>query len=253
MKNIFKTYKTIYGQIIEKISDNSGFLLSLISGFLTILIIRTFLSMLDTIFTGYEFPIQRIVFMISTGLLVMGLEIGYTKFIFEKIDDKNRNLGFIFNHFHILGKYLKGLIIFYVIIFIFFLPCILFCLYKYGIEFIDMLSGMIMDPYFQELAISFYDLNQLILIISIFALLPAYIMIRLYFWSYFIIDQNLDGKKAIEESWKITKDRNFEILIFSIFIMLFNVLGILTIIGMCVTAPFSYLFLCLYFRHLNSK
>jgi len=119
-------------------------------------------------------------------------------------------------------------------------------------EFFDMLSGMAFDPYFQELAISFYDLNELVLIISVFALIPAYIIIRLYFWSYFIIDKNLDGIQSIIASWKITKDRNFEIIIFSILIMLFNLIGIITIIGMCITAPLSYLFLCLYFRHLTS-
>ena len=252
MKNIFKTYKNIYLQITEKNSNNSGFLYPLISSFLVVLIIRTLLSMLDTVFVVNEFPFQRIIFMISTGLLILGLEIGYTKFIFEKIDNKNRTVGFIFNHFHLLGKYLKGLIMFYLIVLIFSLPCILFCLYKYGMEFFDMLSGMAFDPYFQELAISFYDLNELILIISVFALIPAYIIIRLYFWSYFIIDKNLDGIQSIIASWEITKDRNFEIIIFSILIMLFNLIGIITIIGMCITAPLSYLFLCLYFRHLTS-
>ena len=80
MGNIFSTYKIIYNQIIDYISNNKKLLISIISGFLLILIIRSILAIMDTIFIQEEFPVQRIIFILSTSLLIMGMEIGYTKF-----------------------------------------------------------------------------------------------------------------------------------------------------------------------------
>ena len=78
-------------------------------------------------------------------------------------------------------------------------------------------------------------------------------MIRIFFWSYFIIDKELSGINAIQKSWQLTKNRNYEILFFGIFLLLINIIGALTIIGICLTLPLSYLFVCLYFRFLISK
>ena len=82
MNNIITTYKIIYHQLVDYTTSNSKTLISIISGFLLVLIIRSLLAIMDTLFIQEEFPIQRIVFMLSTSLLIMGLEIGYTKFIF---------------------------------------------------------------------------------------------------------------------------------------------------------------------------
>ena len=78
-------------------------------------------------------------------------------------------------------------------------------------------------------------------------------MIRIFFWSYLIIDRGLTGLNSIKMSWKITKNKNLEILIFGISLLFINLLGILTIIGICITLPLSYLFVCLYFRYLLSN
>ena len=253
MNSILKTYKTLYKQIENLISGNFRFLIPLINGFLLMLIIRSFLTILDTIFIQDEFPLQRIIFIFSTGLLIMGIEVGYTKLIFEKIDKNNRNISFIFNNFHILGKYLLGLIFFYFIIILSFVPGIIYIFMKYGMDFFDVLANAILDPYFQELASSYFNISELLLIIILFSIPSIYITIRLFFWSYFIIDKNLSGLHAIKNSWNLTHNRTAEIIIFSIGLLIFNFLGALLIIGICITIPISYLFICLYFRYLISN
>ena len=47
-----------------------------------------------------------IIFLISTWLLVTGIEIGYTKFIFNKIDEKSVKISDLFNYFDILPRYI---------------------------------------------------------------------------------------------------------------------------------------------------
>ena len=121
---------------------------------------------------------------------------------------------------------------------------------KYGIEFFDVLANAILDPFFQELASSYFNLSEFFLNLSIFSIPAIYITIRLFFWSYFIIDKNLNGFEAIKKSWSITDNRTTEIIIFSIGLLFFNFLGALLIIGICITIPISYLFICLYFRHI---
>ena len=253
MNNIITTYKIIYHQLVDYTTSNSKTLISIISGFLLVLIIRSLLAIMDTLFIQEEFPIQRIVFMLSTSLLIMGLEIGYTKFIFEIIDHKERKLGFIFSHFDILGKYVSGLFFYYLILIVISLPVLIYTYIKYGIEIFNIFSSALLDPYFQELATSYFDFKELLYISILFSIPVIYIMIRIFFWSYFIIDKELSGINAIQKSWQLTKNRNYEILFFGIFLLLINIIGALTIIGICLTLPLSYLFVCLYFRFLISK
>ena len=102
MNNILSTYKSLYTKVIDCLSNSTNNALSLISGFLLMMIFRSLLTIMDAIFIPDEFPFQRIIFIVSTSLLIMGIEIGYTKFIFEFIDQKKHKLSFIFKQFHIL-------------------------------------------------------------------------------------------------------------------------------------------------------
>ena len=216
MQNIILTYKIIYNQIVGYLSQNTRVSLSIISGFLLILIIRSMLAIMDTIFIAEEFPIQRIIFILSTSLLIMGMEIGYTKFIFEFIDHKEKKLNFIFNHFHILGRYLSGLLFYYLILIIFSLPVLIYMYIRYGVEFFNILSSSLLDPYFQELASSYFNFQELMYILILFTIPAIYVMIRIFFWSYLIIDKKYSGFLSIKKSWELTKDRNLEILTFGI-------------------------------------
>ena len=88
MKKIISTFWIIYDEVKNYFLDLSKNIIPLISGFLIVLLIRSVLTIMDTLFIQEEFPIQRIIFILSTALLIMGLEIGYTKFVFSIIDKK---------------------------------------------------------------------------------------------------------------------------------------------------------------------
>jgi len=250
MNDIISIYHIICGQIKERFSKN---IISLIVGFLVVLLMRSLLAIMDTIFIQDEFPIQRIVFILSTALLIMGLEIGYTKFVFKIIDNHNHNISSIFNYFHFLKKYVLGLILYYFSLTILFLPFLLYLLLKYELEFFELLINSINDPYFQELVSTYFNFNELFLIFLVCLIPTIYFAIRLSFWSYFVIDKEDNALESIKKSWLLTKNKSFEICVFGMLLLFFNLLGALLLVGICFTVPISYLFFCLYFRYLLSQ
>lgn len=250
---MIETFKTIYQQLKELYTNNPTSIISLIKGFMVVFLIRICLTALDAIFVIDEYPIQRIIFMVSTALLIMGVEIGYTKFIFNIIDDIKISISEIFNNFDLLGKYLMTTLIFYLILLIGAIPAIFYILFKYGTEFFDILANVITEPYYGELIDSFFNMNDILIIIILISIPTIYLTIRFCFWGFYIIDQQLDPLVSLKASWDLTENQELNIFCYTIFILLINFLGALSIIGLCVTAPLSYLFFCKYYRLLNNK
>tara|TARA_B110000438_G_C15773244_1_gene632890 strand:+ start:138 stop:851 length:714 start_codon:yes stop_codon:yes gene_type:complete len=234
-------------------NNNSRSLISLVAGFLVIFSTRMFFTVADTIFIVDEYPFQRIIFMVSTALLLMGFEIGYTKFIFNIIDNKGSSLKTIFSNFNLLSQYIVGQLVYCMAIFITCLPALIFIVIKYDNKIFEIIYNAILDPYFQELVNSYVNVQELFLIFIVCSVPVVYIAIRLTFWSYFLVDKNLNGLDSIKHSWHITKNKNLEIIFVGAALILFNIIGIVSIIGIFFTAPISYLFYCLYFRYLLSN
>ena len=85
--SILNNLKIIILEIKASCFKNTQQLILLISTFLLVFFIRFLLMIMDSIFVIDEYSIQRVIFIISTSLLVMGLEIGFTKLIFQIMDD----------------------------------------------------------------------------------------------------------------------------------------------------------------------
>ena len=249
--NILNNFKLIIFEMKSSYFNNTSQLMLLISSFLLVFLIRSLLMIMDSIFVIDEYSIQRIIFIISTSLLVMGLEIGFTKLIFQIMDNIQSSPKNVFNYFYLLRKYIAGLLLFYLSIGIGFLPGMLFIYWKTKGEFLDILFDSINDPYFQELVAGYFDTNDLLILIIIICIPGVYLSIRLCFWSYFIIDEEITALDAIKKSYFISTNKEFEIIIYLFIILVFNLIGLLSIIGICFTIPLTYLFLCKYFRILN--
>jgi hypothetical protein len=127
-KIVCKDLKTIY-------SNNYKIFISIISGFMLIFLIRSLLALLDALFAIDEYPVQRILFMLSSTCLIIGLEIGFTKIIFNALDAKKILIHNIFNSFHLLGKYLQGLLCFYGLVLISIIPALFFLYFQYNGNF----------------------------------------------------------------------------------------------------------------------
>jgi len=253
MKRNFLIIKTIYSSMLSIFKSTSNGWISLVSGFLIIFSARMFFTATDTIFIVDEYPLQRIIFMISTALLLIGLEIGYTKFIFQIIDNKSPTLKTIFNNFNLLNQYIVGQLLYCLMILLTCLPAIIFIFIKYDNKIFEIIYNSILDPYFQELINSYVNLQELFFIFVLLSIPIVYIAVRLTFWSYFLVDKNYTGIDAIKASWSLTQNKNLEIIFIGVALIVLNLLGIISIIGIFFTAPISYLFYCLYFRYLLSN
>ena len=240
-KIVCKDLKTLY-------SNNYKIFISIISGFMLVFLIRSVLALLDALFAIDEYPIQRILFMISSTCLIIGLEIGFTKIIFSALDAKKILIHNIFNSFHLLGKYFQGLLCFYGIVLISTIPAIFFLYFQSSGDFFSLLYYSMEDPYFQELVFSYFDLKNILIVVLLLFLPIMYVCLRLFLWSYFVIDQELSGYLAIKHSLKLTENKVSEILCYLFLILLFNLFGLLSIIGICFTIPLTYMFLCKYYR-----
>jgi len=259
-------FKIVYNRIKKFYLHNPQNVISIISAFLLVLIIRFILLSIDTIFLADDYSIQYIIFLVSTWLLVTGIEIGYTKFIFNKIDYiehtnshfkvksiNNAKISDLFNYFDILPRYILGLLFNLLILIVCILPAVIFAYYKYGPQLITTIIDSINDPYYKELIDSYFNSTDVIIIFSLILIPIIFIQLRLCFFNFYIIDKKDSAIDALKKSWTITENHILSILIYFLIFIVFNLLGMLTMIGIFFTAPVSYLFFCIYFRLINNN
>ena len=249
---LITNFKSIYYKMKEFYFNNPQNLISIISAFLLVLIIRFILLSIDTIFIADDYSAQYIIFLISTWLLVTGIEIGYTKFIFNKIDNHNVKMSDIFNYFDILPRYILSILINLIIILACVLPAMIFGYYKYGPQLITTIIDSINDPYYKELIDSYFNSSDIIIILLLILIPIIFIQLRLCFINFYIIDKDYTVWDAIKQSWMITENHILNILVYFLIFIIFNLLGMLSMVGIFFTAPISYLFFCIYFRLINN-
>ena len=196
--NIFNNANIVYSDLKNIYNKNYRFLITIISSFMLFFFIRSILGLLDTLFEINDYPIQRILFMISSTCLIMGLEIGFSKLIFNVLDNKKVSISNIFNYFYILNQYIQGIFLFYGIIIISLIPVFGYMYLKFDQNIFLILSNAIDDPYYQEMIITYFNFNNILLITLFFIIPLLYISIRLFLWSYFVIDKDLGISHLIE-------------------------------------------------------
>jgi uncharacterized membrane protein len=77
--------------------------------------------------------------------------------------------------------------------------------------------------------------------------------IRFQFFGYLIVDRNLGAVEALKRSWAITRGATWDLAIFSVLLMLINMLGLLALgVGLLITAPISLLAIAFVYRKLLS-
>ena len=251
-QNIIPTFKIVCKEIKKMYSNDSQSFIGIILGFILVFTIRLLLLSLDSLFIDDGYTIQYLIFMISTWLLITGIEVGYSKLIFNKIDLIPTNIKNIFNHFSLLPTYIGGIIINVCILILSIIPGILYIYMKYGFQIFDIVTDSFSDPYYKELINSYFNTNDL-LIISILLIVPILlIQLRCCFWNLYVIDKNCSPINAFKKSWSITQNQELKIFVYFILFIILNGLGVLGgIIGLCFTLPISYLFIFIYYRLLN--
>ncbi|SVD88834.1 uncharacterized protein METZ01_LOCUS441688, partial [marine metagenome] len=235
-----KTYQVRYQECLK-----------ILKAFLIILGARLIVIGLNNLFVNNQVSLQYIIFYLATSLLMIGLEVGMIKLLFNFIDQKIKSQYEIFNYFYLLKKYFIGLFLFYLIIGISLLPGLIYIIIKSNYEIFNIIQSSIDDIYFQQLVSSYFNEYDLLIIVLLMFIPMIYSLIRLCFWNYCLIDKNISGINAILESFQITRKKELEIVLYFFVFLIFNLIGILTILGMLFTIPTTYLFFAKYYRLLN--
>jgi hypothetical protein len=249
--SILTNINIIYSDIKNTYQERYQECLKILNAFLIILGIRLIIIGLNNLFIDNQESLQYVLFYLATSLLLIGLEVGMIKLLFNFIDHKIKSQYEIFNYFHLLKKYFLGLFLFYLIVGVSLLPGLIYIIIKSNYEIFNIIQNSLDDIYFQQLISSYFNEYDLFIIVLL-TLIPAlYSLVRLCFWNYCLIDQNISGLNAILKSFQITRKKELEIIFYFFIFLILNLLGILTILGMLFTIPTTYLFFAKYYRLLN--
>jgi len=249
--SILTNINIIYSDIKNTYQERYQECLKILNAFLIILGIRLIIIGLNNLFIDNQESLQYVLFYLATSLLLIGLEVGMIKLLFNFIDHKIKSQYEIFNYFHLLKKYFWGLFLFYLIVGVSLLPGLIYIIIKSNYEIFNIIQNSLDDIYFQQLISSYFNEYDLFIIVLL-TLIPAlYSLVRLCFWNYCLIDQNISGLNAILKSFQITRKKELEIIFYFFIFLILNLLGILTILGMLFTIPTTYLFFAKYYRLLN--
>jgi uncharacterized membrane protein len=131
------------------------------------------------------------------------------------------------------------------------LPGLIYIIIRSNYEIFNIIQNSLDDIYFQQLISSYFNEYDLLIIILLILIPAIYSMVRLCFWNYCLIDKNISGLSAILKSFKITRKKELEIILYFFIFLILNIIGILTILGMLFTIPMTYLFFAKYYRLLN--
>lgn len=86
-------------------------------------------------------------------------------------------------------------------------------------------------------------------------IIPGFIfMIKYLFFSYLIVDKDLNPIEALKESSRLTKGHRWQLFLLALSMALLNLLGtLLAFVGLLFTVPISMLVMTQAYRQLNSK
>ncbi len=246
--SILNNINIIYSDIKKTYQEQYLQCFKIFNAFLIIIGIRVIIIGLNNLFINSQESLQYIIFYLTTSLLIIGLEVGMIKLLCNFIDKKIKSQYEIFNYFYMLKKYFLGLIVFYLILGISLLPGAAYIVIKSDYEIFNIIQHSIDDIYFQQLVSSYFNQYDLLFIVILLFIPAIYSLIRLCFWNYCLIDQNISGLTAILKSFQMTKNKELEIILYFFIFLIFNLVGVLTIFGMLFTIPTTYLFFAKYYR-----
>ncbi len=227
--------------------------------FIIAILILLLVEIIDTLF-GIDSPTNS--FIITLVMLVASfmLTVGFIQAIFDYIDTKKISFETFFGAYSnpkVIVDYALGYM--------------LFSLITYGLAILTLLSLAALIYFTQpniftdiSLSIASNDgkvfeaikpiLPQLIVIGALALIVIIYTSTRLGFTPFLIIDKNLKPVQALKKSLHMTSGHFWYVFLFSIFLLLFNVLGFFClVIGLFVTVPVSIIAYFLFYRSIVDK
>ncbi|SVE56612.1 uncharacterized protein METZ01_LOCUS509466, partial [marine metagenome] len=193
--------------------------------------------------------IQFILFRLASNLFSMGLTLGSIRIILDVIGGVETKIENLFNSFQLLFPYICGYLLFLLGILLLFIPFFrLIILNESGLRIIEsFLSGDIVE--LVQLMEHSINLNYLFLY-----LLPCFYMwIKIQFFPYFIISEELGPIDSLKKSYEITEGQSTNLVLFLMLLIIINLLGLIPFgLGLLITIPFTFVATGVMFSALNN-
>jgi uncharacterized membrane protein len=131
-----------------------------------------------------------------------------------------------YNNYKIFLHYILASIIFGAVIGLIFMPVLL------------SVAGM-MGGHFSPFTVL---LSPLTLVLAILSIAGIYVVVRLQFYKFFIIDKGETALRALSHSWKLTKKGTLHFFLYALAALVLNAIGAaLFMVGLLVTVPITAL------------
>jgi len=223
--------------------------LVLFTGMFAIIFLLSLLMGLLSPNTSDGESLQFFLFRIASNLFSMGLTLGSIKIVLDVLNGKPTKIETLFNSFQLLIPYVAGYLFFSGGMFLLFLPFSKLIIANENILIIveAFLSGNI-NELFELLA---YSVNYKYLFL--YCLPCFYMWIKIQFFPYFIILNEMGPIDALKKSYEVTEGHSVSLILFIITLMMINLIGIIPLgMGLLFTIPFSFVATGVMFTTLNN-
>jgi uncharacterized membrane protein len=181
---------------------------------------------------------QYLLFSLASKLFSMGLSLGAIKIVLDVISAQPTGIKKLFECFHLLIPYVGAYFLLSLIYLILFIPFSNFMFTDGEVWSLILSMGSKEPVSFLTQIASKIQLHSLIL----FLIPTFYLWIRFQFFTYLIVKEECGPVEAIKKSYAITEGKSGMLLIFLLFLMCINLVGIIPLgLGLIFTIPFSLL------------
>ena len=193
--------------------------------------------------------IQFILFRLASNLFSMGLTLGSIRIILDVINGLETKIENLFNSFELLIPYVCGYLLFLLGMLLLFIPFShLIISNESGLRIAEsLISGDIVV--LVQLMRQNININYLFLYLC-----PCfYVWIKIQFFPYFIISEELGPIDSIKKSYQITEGQSTKLILFLMLLIMINLFGLIPLgLGLLLTIPFSFIATGVMFSVLNN-
>jgi hypothetical protein len=180
--------------------------------------------------------IQFLIFRLASNLFGMGLTLGSIRIVLDVIGGNETKVENLFNSFQLLIPYIGGyLLILLGMLFLFIPFSSLIITTNSSSSLVEVFLSGDIDDLVKLMA---YNINFNYLLLY---LLPAfYIWIKIQFFPYFIVLEEIGPIESLKKSYEITEGQSGSLVLFFMSLIMINLLGLIPLgLGLFFTIPFS--------------
>lgn len=232
----------------------------LLLGVLLFVVVISFIMetiMSNLLESGYFFASNIVGLVYFVFNVILG--IGIINISLMLVDGQEANFRDLFSKIKLFWKYVLSnlllLVVFFVLNLVLYGPLLYFFINNFDLSALNTaFSSQNIDLVWNTVLEGLSRSKTLIALAFLFVLPNIYLFTRTQFYRYSVVDKELGAYSAIRHSWDITAGSFWKIFVFSIVLVLMNIVGVmLFVVGLVLTVPLSVLAYAYVYRKLSDQ